>query len=118
MLFIYFFGGVIYNFVLDKPKDNIKEVHIQNDGLNLYGEYVDVGADRCVILLGGRCECLYYAYYYAKPYLENNCNVLLENCTLSQRYQAAVDGHEAARYHWRKLRRYGQDGVRSRNTDF
>ena len=22
-------------------------------------------------------------------------NVLLENCTLSQRYQAAVDGHEA-----------------------
>ena len=58
-------------------KDNIKEVHIQNDGLNLYGEYVDVGANRCVILLGGRCECLYYAYYYAKPYLENNCNVLV-----------------------------------------
>ena len=51
-------------------KDKIKEVHIQNDGLNLYGEYVDVGANRCVILLGGRCECLYYAYYYAKPYLE------------------------------------------------
>ena len=58
-------------------KDKIKEVHIQNDGLNLYGEYVDVGANRCVILLGGRCECLYYAYYYAKPYLENNCNVLV-----------------------------------------
>ena len=30
MLFIYFFGGVIYNFVLDKPKDNIKEVKSSN----------------------------------------------------------------------------------------
>ena len=58
-------------------KDKITEVDIYNDGLHLYGEYVDVGASRCVILLGGRCECLYYAYYYAKPYLENNCNVLV-----------------------------------------
>lgn len=30
MLFIYFFGGVIYNFVLDKSKDNIKEVKSSN----------------------------------------------------------------------------------------
>ena len=58
-------------------KDKIKEVHIVNDNLNLYGEYVDIGANRCVIILGGRCECLYYAYHYAKPYLENNCNVLV-----------------------------------------
>lgn len=31
MLFIYFFGGVIYNFILDKPsKENIKEVKSSN----------------------------------------------------------------------------------------
>lgn len=58
-------------------KDKIKEVEICNDGLHLFGEYVDINASRCVIILGGRCECLYYAYYYAKPYLENNCNVLV-----------------------------------------
>jgi len=31
MLFIYFFGGVIYNFILDKPsKENIKEIKSSN----------------------------------------------------------------------------------------
>lgn len=58
-------------------KENIKEVHIVNDNLNLYGEYVDIGSNKCAIILGGRCESLYYSYYYAKPYLENNCNVLV-----------------------------------------
>lgn len=58
-------------------KNQIQEVHIQSNKLNLYGEYVDNHAERCVILLGGRCECLYYGYYYAKPYLENDCNVLV-----------------------------------------
>jgi len=62
---------------ISKYKDKIKEVSITSSDLHLYGEYVDIGANRCVILLGGRCECLYYAYYYAKPYLENNCNVLV-----------------------------------------
>lgn len=62
---------------IEKYKDKITEVDIVNDNLHLYGEYVDVGASRCAIILGGRCECLYYAYYYAKPYLENNCNVLV-----------------------------------------
>ena len=69
-------------------QDKIKEVHIVNDKLNLYGEYVDIGADRAVIILGGRCECLYYAYHYAKPYLENNCNVLV----IDQRAHGKSDG--------------------------
>lgn len=58
-------------------KDKIVELSIESDGLKLYGEYVNIGAKRTVIIMGGRCECLYYAYYYAKPYLENNCNVFV-----------------------------------------
>ena len=69
-------------------QDKIEEVDINSDGLHLFGEYVNVESDRCVILLGGRCECLYYAYYYAKPYLENNVNVLV----VDQRAHGNSDG--------------------------
>ena len=62
---------------IEPYKDRIVEVEIENDGLKLVGEYVNNNADRCVLIMGGRCESLYYAYYYAKPYLENNCNVLV-----------------------------------------
>ena len=58
-------------------KDKIEEVDIYNDNLHLFGEFVNIGSKNTAILLGGRCECLYYAYYYAKPYLENNYNVLV-----------------------------------------
>ncbi len=58
---------------LDKKTD----VHIVNDGLNLYGEYYDFGKDRCVIILPGRCECLVYSYYFAVPYEKAGFNVLV-----------------------------------------
>ena len=61
----------------DGVKDKIKPVHIVNEGLNLYGEYFDFGNRKCVIILPGRCECLKYSYFYAKPYQELGYNVLV-----------------------------------------
>lgn len=58
-------------------KNVMSEVHIENESLNLYGEYYDFGSDKCVIILPGRCECLQYSYYFAKPYHESNINVLV-----------------------------------------
>ncbi len=58
-------------------KDAIKPVAIQNEGLNLYGEYFDFGSDKCAIILPGRCECLMYSYYFAKPYKDSGLNVLV-----------------------------------------
>lgn len=58
-------------------KDRKTDVHIINEGLNLYGEYYDFGHKRCVIILSGRTESLRYGYYFAKPYYENGFNVLV-----------------------------------------
>ena len=54
-----------------------QDVHIINDGLNLYGEYYDLGFDKAVIILSGRTESLRYGYYFAKPYSETGFNVLV-----------------------------------------
>ncbi len=54
-----------------------KDVHIVNNGLNLYGEYYDFGSDRCVIILSGRTESLRYGYFFAIPYAKNGCNILV-----------------------------------------
>ncbi len=53
------------------------DVHIVRDGLNLYGEYYDLGYDKCVMILSGRTECLKYGYYFAIPYANNGYNVLV-----------------------------------------
>lgn len=53
------------------------DVHIVNEGLNLYGEYYDLGYDKAVIILSGRTESLRYGYYFAKPYSEAGFNVLV-----------------------------------------
>ena len=53
------------------------DVHIMNDGLNLYGEYYDMGYDKTVMILSGRTESLRYGYYFAKPYSESGMNVLV-----------------------------------------
>lgn len=53
------------------------DVHIKRAGLNLYGEYYDLGYSRAVMILPGRAESLEYGYYFAKPYAENGCNVLV-----------------------------------------
>lgn len=54
-----------------------KDVHIVNEGFNLYGEYYDFGFEKAVIILPGRCECLKYSYFYASPYQKAGYNVLV-----------------------------------------
>ena len=57
-------------------KDKKHDVSIEHDGLKLYGEFYDFGKKKTALFLCGRCECLMYAYYYAKPYIESGLNVL------------------------------------------
>ncbi len=57
-------------------QDKKEDVQIENDGLKLYGEFYNFGAKKTALFLCGRCECLMYAYYYAKPYIESGLNVL------------------------------------------
>lgn len=58
--------------------DKMEEVHIVNDGLDLYGEFYRLSqSKRCVLILPGRCECLMYSYYFAPAYERAGCNVLV-----------------------------------------
>ena len=57
--------------------ENMREVEIENEGLRLVGELYDFGGSRCVIILPGRCECLKYSYFYAKPYADEGVSVLV-----------------------------------------
>lgn len=57
--------------------DKKTDVHIQRDGLNLYGEYYDFGYDRCAFILSGRTESLVYGYFFAIPYAKNGYNILV-----------------------------------------
>ena len=68
--------------------DRKRELHIVNEGLNLYAEYFDLGYDRAVIVVPGRTEGLRYGYYFAKPYAEHGYNVL----TIDQRAHGESDG--------------------------
>ena len=54
-----------------------QDLHIVNQGLNLYGEYYDLGSDRAVMILSGRTDSLRYGYYFAKPYADSGFNVLV-----------------------------------------
>ena len=60
-----------------KYTDKMTPVHIVNEGLNLFGEYVDFGFDRAVIIIPGRTEACRYSYYYAEPYKKAGYNVLV-----------------------------------------
>lgn len=62
---------------MERNRDRITELQIENDGFRLFGEYFDFGADRCVIILPGRCESLIYSYYFAPPYEKAGFNVLV-----------------------------------------
>ena len=57
--------------------DKKTEMHIVRDGLNLFGEYYDLGYDKTVIILSGRTENRKYGYYFAIPYAKNGCNVVV-----------------------------------------
>ena len=54
-----------------------RPVFIENEGLKLAGEYFDFGHKRCAIIFPGRTESLYYSYYFAQPYAEAGCNILV-----------------------------------------
>lgn len=62
---------------MEKNRDRITELQIENDGMQLFGQYFDFGQDRCVIILPGRCESLVYSYYFAPPYEKAGFNVLV-----------------------------------------
>ena len=62
---------------MEENKDRITELQIENDGLQLFGQYFDFGKERCVIILPGRCESLVYSYYFAPPYEKAGFNVLV-----------------------------------------
>ena len=57
-------------------RDITKELHIVNDGLHLYGEYINLGFDKCAVILQGRTESLLYSYYFADVYAKNGYNIL------------------------------------------
>lgn len=61
----------------EQNSDKMHEVSIQNDGVTLVGEYYDFASDRCVIIIPGRSESLRYSCYFAKPYADAGCSVLV-----------------------------------------
>ncbi len=73
---------------LEKNKEYKKDLHIVNDGLNLYGQYFDFGFDRAVIFVSGRTEALNYGYYFTQPYPEMGFNVFV----FDQRSHGHSDG--------------------------
>lgn len=68
--------------------DAMEEVHIRNEGFNLYGEYFDFGGRNAVIILPGRMETCLYSDYYADVYAEAGLNVL----TIDNRSHGKSDG--------------------------
>lgn len=62
----------------EERKDKVTELHIVNDGLNLYGELYRLNdSKKCAVILPGRCECLKYSYYFVPPYEAAGYNVLV-----------------------------------------
>lgn len=61
----------------EENKQYMKVVRIQNEGLNLVGEFFDFGYDKSVIIVAGRTECCKYSYFYAMPYKDAGYNVLV-----------------------------------------
>jgi len=61
----------------EQYKDITEQLHIVNDGFNLYGEYINFGFDKCAVILQGKSESLLYSYYFADVYVKNGCNILV-----------------------------------------
>ena len=66
--------GLAWN---EKWKERKQAVSVVSDGLKLVGEYFDFGGKRAVIIVPGRMESLLYSYYFAEPYRQMGCNVLV-----------------------------------------
>ena len=60
-----------------KFKEKNEQLHIRSEGLNLYGEYINFGFDKCAVILQGRAESLLYSYYFADVYAKNGHNILV-----------------------------------------
>jgi len=69
-------------------KDKTTELHMVHQKLNLYGEYIDFGHDKCAVILQGRTESLLYSYYFADAYAKNGYNIL----TVDVRSHGLSDG--------------------------
>ncbi len=71
----------MYNKGLEWAKKNqkhIKEVSTKsNDGLALFGEFIDFGYKTTSIITPGRSEALTYSYFYAMGYENIKSNVLV-----------------------------------------
>lgn len=65
-----------------------RDVHIVNEGYNLYGEFYDCGSEKTALLVSGRTEGLCYCYYFAPAYWESGYNIL----TIDQRAHGKSDG--------------------------
>jgi len=61
----------------EKHNDKREQLHIVSDGLNLYGEYINFGFDKCAVILQGRAESLLYSYYFTDVYAKNGYNILV-----------------------------------------
>ncbi len=61
----------------EKWKDCKRDVSVTSDNLHLVGEYFDFGGDKAAIIIAGRTECLLYSYYFAEPFRQAGCNVLV-----------------------------------------
>lgn len=61
----------------NQHKEYIHEISITNDGLKQFGQYFDFGFDKCVFILQGRTESLFYSYYFAQSYFPLGYNVLV-----------------------------------------
>lgn len=61
----------------EENRHRMTEVDIESrDGLHLHGQFYDFGGENAVIFLPGRCECLLYSCYFAKPWAEMGFSVL------------------------------------------
>ena len=66
--------GIIWS---KQYEGKIDDLHIVNDQLNLYGQYIDLGFDKCAIIVQGRTESLLYSYYFANAYAKSGYNILV-----------------------------------------
>ncbi len=61
----------------EKYADKKQEVSVESTGLRLVGEYYDFGYDKAAIIIPGRTESCKYSYYFAEPYRQGGCNILV-----------------------------------------
>ena len=62
---------------LSQYEDKKTDVDIVNEGFHLFGEYLDFGFNKAVILIAGRTEGCKYSYYFAEPYRRAGYNILV-----------------------------------------